>query len=71
VTATLCTEELFLRTQYIWLSTYQKGEMCEEGGGYGQSTHSEVPAGVHTSQLDLNTVYKVSDKSWFFYTIIL
>jgi hypothetical protein len=37
VTATLCTEELFLRTQYIALSAYQTGQNV--GGGYGWSTH--------------------------------
>jgi hypothetical protein len=30
------------------------------------STHSVVPAGFHASQLDLNMVYKVSNKSGFF-----
>jgi hypothetical protein len=33
--------------------------------------HSEVPAGFHTSQLELNTVYRVSDKRGFFHANIL
>ncbi len=33
--------------------------------------HLAVPPVFHTFQLDLNMVYKVSDKSRFFYTIIL
>jgi hypothetical protein len=65
VTATLCTEELFLRTRYYiaiyTLSTHQTGQMI----------HLAVPAGFHTSQLDLHMVYRVSDKCGFFCTIIL
>jgi hypothetical protein len=54
VTATLCTEELFLRTQYILiaLSTYQTGENV--GGGMVNTTHGSVLAAVHTSQLTLH-----------------
>jgi hypothetical protein len=36
-----------------------------------KTTHSAAAAGLYTSQLDLNTVYMVTDKSKFFCTINL
>jgi hypothetical protein len=33
--------------------------------------HLAVPTEFHTTQLDLNTISRVSNKSGFFYTIIL
>jgi hypothetical protein len=71
VTATLCTEELLPSTQFICipLPAYQEDQM---GGIHTVKTiPSVVPAGFHISQLGLNTVYKVSDKSGFFYRNIL
>ncbi len=52
VTASLCTEELFLRIQYLYiaLSTYQTGK--NPGGGRKWTvnmTRRSVPAGFHTS----------------------
>jgi hypothetical protein len=71
--AAMWTEELFLSTKYICIAlhTYQK-VICEGGRICTVNTiHSAGPARFHSSQLDLTTVYKVSDKSGFFYTIIL
>jgi hypothetical protein len=55
VTATVCTEELILRTRYIYvaLSTYHTGQMWKWGGGIdgqhdtfsGPSWVSHIPAG--------------------------
>ncbi len=70
MTATLCTEELFLSTQYIAL---HKSERPNVGGRIQtfNTVHSAVPAGFHTSQLNLNMVYRVLNKSEVFLSIIL
>jgi hypothetical protein len=61
VTATLCIEELFLSTHNIQLSPYIR-KVNHDGGSLWtvNVTDCTIPAGFHTSQLDLNTVYKVS-----------
>ncbi len=38
VTATLCTEELFLSTQYMCIALSAHRQVKCVGGGYGQST---------------------------------
>jgi hypothetical protein len=72
VTATLYTEEVVFGTQYIKNSPHIR-KVNHEGGRIRtvNMTHSAVPAGFHTSQLDLATSYKVSDKSEFICTFIL
>ncbi len=73
VTVTLCTEALFLSTQYIAIPAYQMVNHV----GWGQNmvsqhdTHLAGPAGSHTSQPDLTGSYKVPDKTSYFYTVIL
>jgi hypothetical protein len=56
VTATLCTEELFLRAQ-----------SGQSWGGTVNTVHEAFPSGFHTSQLDLHTIYRISDKCDFSY----
>jgi hypothetical protein len=64
VTAALCTEELFLCTQYIRSNI--------RGVGYGWSTrHIWRAVGCHTSQLDIIAVSRASDKNGSFCKIIL
>jgi hypothetical protein len=50
-TATLCTEELFLKIQHIYIAlyTYQAGQNV---GGIWRvnTTHLAIPAGFHTSK---------------------
>jgi hypothetical protein len=74
VKATLCTEELFLSTQYIYLSlpTYQKGQSW--GGGENRdgqhNTFLRAQLGfTPTNQSSLG--YDVSYKTGFFCTILL
>jgi hypothetical protein len=71
VIATLFTEELFLSTQYIKLSQHIRKVIHGEWDTDGNATQTAVPAGLHTSKLDLTTGYKVSDKNRLFCTIIL
>ncbi len=61
VIAPLCTKELFLCSVFTALPTYQK--LNHEGGRIWtvNTIHSAGPAGFPTSQLDLTTVYKVSN----------
>jgi hypothetical protein len=51
MTMALCTEELFLSTQYIYsFPTYQKGQTWGEGRLQTVNTiHSAIPAGFLTS----------------------
>jgi hypothetical protein len=67
VTVTLCNDELFLSTQFIWFSPHIKQVKC---GGRGRKRtvnmkHLAVPAGFHISWLDLQMFCKVSDKIRF------
>jgi hypothetical protein len=66
VTATLRTEELFLRTQYIKLSPQIRRVKMWRGGGRRiqmvNTTNLVVPAGFHTSQLVLYAIYRISNK---------
>jgi hypothetical protein len=73
VNVTLSTEELFLSTQYKYIALPHNRKVRHEGGRIQMVNviHSAVPSGFHTSQLDVNTIYKVSNKSGFFYTVFL
>jgi hypothetical protein len=54
VAATLCNEELFLRTQYTYIDlfTYQTGKNVEGGTGCQPNTNTQIgPSWVHTSEL--------------------
>jgi hypothetical protein len=69
VTATLCTEELFLRTQYIWLSSHiRQVQMCRGGRTRTvNTTHRAVPDGFHSSKLVLHAIKRVLDVHKFLY----
>ncbi len=58
-TATLCTEELFLRTRYMVIFTYQTGKNLGERIPTVNTTHLVVLLGFHTSQLVLRAIHKV------------
>ncbi len=67
VTAALCTEELFLSTQYIALTAYQMVNHVG-GDGYGWSTWQTWYAqlGLTTSQPDLTMGFKFPKKTGYF-----
>ncbi len=73
VTVTLCTEELFLSTQYIHIALSASQRVNMGGGEDMDSQHDTFcgPAGSYTSQADLIKGYRVSDKTECFCTIIL
>ncbi len=58
---------------YIGLPAYQKGQSWGGGGRIQtvNTTHSVVPVGFHTSQLDLITIYTVFDTGRFSCSIIM
>jgi hypothetical protein len=67
VIATLCTEELFLRSRYTYtaLSTYQTGKNLGRGRIWTVNmTHLVVPVGFHTSQLVFDAINRVFVKHW-------
>jgi hypothetical protein len=69
VTVTLCTKELFLSrycSPCISEPTMREGERIQ----IVNVTHSAVLAGFHNSKVDLNIVYKVSDKNILFCTFV-
>jgi hypothetical protein len=75
VTAALCTEELFLSTQYtVYRSPcISDGQPCGRGRIRMVNMRCLVgPAGSYTSQPpDLTVGYRVSDKTGYLCTIIL